>query len=67
MFSAGFKKMAGIRPMKMMKPHAAIDPISTRDTLGASTKLPFSQPLSRFGSGSKPRSLVARSHAKSIA
>ena len=55
MFTRGLTKTAAFRPMKMKTPHANIDPISTRDMLGASTKLPFSQPIARFGSGHHPR------------
>jgi hypothetical protein len=56
MFIKSFEKVAG--PLRLSSPHARIDPVTVRDTLGASKKLPFPSPISRFASGHKPRAAL---------
>lgn len=55
MFCHGLSKTAMLRPMKMLKSHSRIDPVTSRDALGASKALPFNKPLKQFASGDKPR------------
>lgn len=56
MFASGFSgKAKGVKPFQMVRTRAPIDPVTTQDALGASTKLPGSQPIYRFASGHKPR------------
>ena len=61
MFVSGFAKSAAVSlnrvptPFKFVRPHARIDTFTARDGMGASKRSAFSAPISRFGTGQKPR------------
>lgn len=58
MFLTGLHKTAALKPLKMVRTRAPIDPVTTRDALGATAKRPFSKPVYQFASGHKPRAAL---------
>lgn len=66
MFLGGLEKVAAIKPMKLTRPRSPIDPVSRRDVFNVKPNPAFSQPISRFASGHKPRmALKAMSNVRS--
>ena len=66
MFVHGLEKTAAIRPLKLVKNHSNIDPVTRRDVFNLRETPSFSSPISRFANGHKPRmALKAMSNVRS--